>query len=256
MNLNHIAKKPFFDLFYARPVMPQLLRAAIYDATVLNADGSFRGSRATLAIDAQQEFHHSKELRDAWHEVAQFREHGNHITEMLSYADLIQLGGYAAVEYCGGPQMVFKMGRESVFGDENAVKHEHETHYNSLIPGRLSGCKLSPADFVALMGGVHTLGFMSELKKGPQSRWVMNPYVFDNTYFQQVLLGRDSKYYRTAAEDGLLNNSEHREWVEKYAADQDLFFTNYAKAHVALSEAGHDTLMCEMADQPQVNGGY
>ena len=80
--------------------------------------------------------------------------------------------------------MVFRMGRESVFGDENAVKHEHETHYNSLMPSRLNQTgTLAPADFVALMGGVHTLGFMSELKKGPQSRWVMNPYVFDNTYF-------------------------------------------------------------------------
>lgn len=71
-----------------------------------------------------------------------------------------------------------------------------------------------------------------------------------------MLLGRESKYYRTAAEDGLLSNSEHKEWVEKYAEDQDLFFTNYAKAHVALSEAGHDNLMCEMGDQPQVDGGY
>lgn len=53
MNLNHIAKKPFFDLFYAKPMMPQLLRAAIYDATVKNADGSLRGARATVAIPAQ-----------------------------------------------------------------------------------------------------------------------------------------------------------------------------------------------------------
>ena len=30
---------------------------------------------------------------------------------MLSYADLIQLGGIAAVEYCGGPSILFKMGR-------------------------------------------------------------------------------------------------------------------------------------------------
>ena len=33
---------------------------------------------------------------------------------MLSYADLIQLGGYAAVEYCGGPSMLFRMGRIDV----------------------------------------------------------------------------------------------------------------------------------------------
>jgi len=104
----------------------------MYDATTVNADGSFRGSRATSAIKAQQDFAHSKELHEAMNEVLKFRVHGNHITEMLSYADLIQLGGYAAVEYCGGPKMVFKMGRESVFGDENAVKHDHEAHYGSM----------------------------------------------------------------------------------------------------------------------------
>jgi len=50
MNLNHIAKKPFFDLFYAKPLMPMLLRAAIYDATTLNADGSIRGPQATATL--------------------------------------------------------------------------------------------------------------------------------------------------------------------------------------------------------------
>ena len=42
MNINHVAKKPFFDLFYRKPVMPQLLRAALYDATFFNKDGSIR----------------------------------------------------------------------------------------------------------------------------------------------------------------------------------------------------------------------
>lgn len=32
MNLNHIAKKPFFDLFYRTPCMALLLRAAFHDA--------------------------------------------------------------------------------------------------------------------------------------------------------------------------------------------------------------------------------
>ena len=40
MNLNHIAKKPFFDLFYRTPCMPQLLRASLYDATRVNAAGN------------------------------------------------------------------------------------------------------------------------------------------------------------------------------------------------------------------------
>jgi len=50
MNLNHVAKKAFFDLFYAKPLMPVLLRAAVYDASALNADGSIRGPRGTATL--------------------------------------------------------------------------------------------------------------------------------------------------------------------------------------------------------------
>jgi hypothetical protein len=32
MNLNHIAKKPFFDLFYRTPCMALMLRTAFHDA--------------------------------------------------------------------------------------------------------------------------------------------------------------------------------------------------------------------------------
>lgn len=56
---------------------------------------------------------------------------------MLSVPDIIQLGGYAAVEYCGGPQMVFRMGRLDVEGEADAVKHEAETHGNNLNVARL-----------------------------------------------------------------------------------------------------------------------
>jgi hypothetical protein len=39
MNLNHIAKKPFLDLFYRKPCMPHLLKAALYDAgTVVGSE--------------------------------------------------------------------------------------------------------------------------------------------------------------------------------------------------------------------------
>ena len=183
MNLNHIAKKPFFDLFYARPVMPALLRAAIYDASTINADGSMRGPRGTATLKHQLAFAKSKELKLAIAEVKKLKSDGNHITHMLSISDLIQLGGYAAVEYCGGPQMIFRMGRDVVHGEDEAVHHEQETIYNSLNAKRLLKLNLAPEDFVALMGGSHTLGFKGSDTKGPLSRWTMNPYVFDNTYF-------------------------------------------------------------------------
>lgn len=51
------------------------------------------------------------------------KKHGNHITALLSYNDLIQLGGYTAVEYCGGPSMIFRMGRKD-HKDEEAATNE------------------------------------------------------------------------------------------------------------------------------------
>jgi hypothetical protein len=36
MNLNHIAKKPFLDAFYIKPVMHHFIRAAMYDCGLGN----------------------------------------------------------------------------------------------------------------------------------------------------------------------------------------------------------------------------
>ena len=58
--------------------------------------------------------------------IKNVKTHGNHITEMLSMNDLIQLAGYTAVEYCGGPAMVFRMGRTDVSEtDTNAVSTQN-----------------------------------------------------------------------------------------------------------------------------------
>merc|ERR1740133_497848 len=45
--------------------------------------------------------------------------------------------------------------------------------------------------------GSYTIGFASDDNKGKKGRWTMNPYVFDNTYFQEVLVGSDSRYLKT-----------------------------------------------------------
>jgi len=52
--------------------------------------------------------------------VGNIKKYGNHITNMLSYNDLIQLGGYTAIEYMGGPSMIFRMGRTDA--DESAIE--------------------------------------------------------------------------------------------------------------------------------------
>jgi len=58
MNLNHIAKKPFLDAFYIKPVMPHLLRAALYDAGT-NLGGNTVGPQGALKFKSQIKQAHS-----------------------------------------------------------------------------------------------------------------------------------------------------------------------------------------------------
>ena len=77
----------------------------------------------------------------------------------------------------------------------------------------------------------------------------MNPYVFDNDYFKNVMLGDKSKYMLLESDLALADNSDTRQWVEAYAQDQDLFFEHYAEAHVKMSELGQEAnLLSELGE--------
>ena len=95
--------------------------------------------------------------------------------------------------------MIFNMGRQDVENEGDAIQHAAESHAGSLVMQGLAQTDLSPEEFVALMGSF-TLGFNGVEKKGPHTRWCMNPYVFDNTYFQEVLLRDQSKYFKSEAD--------------------------------------------------------
>lgn len=263
MNINHIAKKPFFDLFYRTPCMPTMLRLALTDAASFNNDGSLQGPTATLDHHCIKK---SPELEEALRHITDIKHEGNHITEMLTVSDLIQMGGYAAIEYCEGPSMLFRMGRFTELDKEVAQnvagEEANKAHSNSDLVSRLgklqSGEHLSAEEFVALYGGLHTLGFVGSSKQGPQSRWTMNPYIFNNDYFKELLLGDRSKYYKHESDFRFMQNPALKGHIESFAQDQDLFFTVYARAHVKTSELGQEAnLLCEFQDsQNNQDGGY
>ena len=120
MNLNHIAKKPFFDLFYKTPCMPQMARAAFQESASFNHGSRTGGVNGALRLKEKLALPENKEYKFAMDRVHDIKVEGNHITEILSYSDLIQLGGLCAVEYCGGPSMIFRMGRKDVESAEDA----------------------------------------------------------------------------------------------------------------------------------------
>ena len=117
--------------------------------------------------------------------------------------------------------MIFRMGREDVETEgeaSNALEITDVSHENAVMVSKLDMMGLKPEEYVALMGS-YTIGFASDDNKGKKGRWTMNPYVFDNTYFQEVLLSHESKYLKTSADLALLNDPETKTWVENYAED-------------------------------------
>lgn len=255
MNLNHIAKKPFFDLFYRSPCMALLLRAAYHDAGTFCRSTVSGGARGTLRFPAELKRHEGSGLDFAMEQIEEIKTDGNHITAMLSYSDLIQLGGYAAVEYTGGPAMNFRMGRKDA--EEHEITHDHSGHDESSLLNRMSRLGFNKTEFVALMGS-HTIGFASMDRTGAQNRWTLNPHVFDNSYYKEVLLGDRSKYLKTGGEILLANDAELRSICEQFAQDEQLFFKEYALAHVKMSELGQEqNLLSEFDDaNVQANCGY
>jgi L-ascorbate peroxidase len=233
MNLNHIAKKPFFDLFYRSPCMALMLRASFHDAGAFCRSHVQGGNRGALRFALSRPEHSGLEL--AIEQIEEIKTDGNHITAMLSYADLIQLGGYAAVEYTGGPSMIFRMGRQDAEEHEVSVGEES----SESVQDKMRRLGFTQSEFVALMGS-HTLGFASGEGTGPSNRWTQNPHVFDNSYYKEVLLGDKSKFLKTRGEILLAQDPSLRAVAEQFAQDEQAFFREYAVAHVKMSELGQE----------------
>ncbi|PIM98464.1 L-ascorbate peroxidase [Handroanthus impetiginosus] len=157
---------------------------------------------------------------------------------ILSYADFYQLAGVVAVEVTGGPDIPFHPGRPDnpkspVEGRLPAATGDAD-HLRQVFGNQMG---LSDQDIVALSGG-HTLGRCHPERSGFDGPWTANPLRFDNSYFTELLNGETEGLLQLPSDQTLLQDEHFRPLVEKYAKDEDVFFADYAEAHLKLSELG------------------
>lgn len=103
---------------------------------------------------------------------------------------------------------------------------------------------LTNKEVVALFG-YRTLGFLENDKvEDKESRWTLNPYVFDNSYYNE-LLNKSSYFIKTPSDKALLSESEYLEYVELFAKDQKAFFDEFTKVYQKICGFGSKDLLWE-----------
>ncbi|KAL9264526.1 L-ascorbate peroxidase, cytosolic-like protein [Drosera capensis] len=167
---------------------------------------------------------------------------------ILSYADFYQvveieieidvLAGVVAVEVTGGPEIPFHPGRPDKTEPPPEGRLPDATKGTDHLRDVFGHMGLSDQDIVALSGG-HTLGRCHKERSGFEGAWTPNPLVFDNSYFKILLKGEtEDGLILLPSDKALLDDDVFCPLVEKYAADEDAFFADYAEAHLKLSELG------------------
>ncbi|KAH7519905.1 hypothetical protein FEM48_Zijuj08G0087000 [Ziziphus jujuba var. spinosa] len=148
----------------------------------------------------------------------------------ITYADLYQLAGIVAVEVTGGPSIDFDSDASPDEGRlpdaEQGPSHLRNVFYRMGLCDR---------DIVALSGG-HTLGRAHKDRSGFDGPWTKEPLKFDNSYFKELLKGETKGLLKLPTDKALIEDPKFRFYVEQYAKDEDVFFTDYAASHKKLSE--------------------
>ena len=108
---------------------------------------------------------------------------------------------------------------------------------------------------IVALSGAHAVGRCHTDRSGFDGPWTRSPITFSNEYFKVLLneqwaerkwngpkqfenvsTGRDLMMLPT--DHALIQDDKMRPWVEKYAADEELFFKDFAAAFGKLLELG------------------
>jgi L-ascorbate peroxidase len=148
----------------------------------------------------------------------------------LSWADLVAVGGAAAVQKCGGPVIQIGLGRTDATVPSPAHRLPGGYEGAGLLQAMVARMGLGARELVAL-SGAHTLGHTQRRPFTP------DPWVFSNGYFVQLLAQTESGLLGT--DTALLDDPELRPLVELYAADEARFRADFADAFRRLTWLGY-----------------
>lgn len=177
----------------------------------------------------------------------------------ISYADLWTFAGKLAIEYMGGPKIVWKQGRID-YKDTKSVPPNGRLPFGDRGPNHIrekfSRMGFNDKELVLLLGGGHSMGECHPQTSGWDGKWTQNPYKFSNEFFKNLLsqqwklettksgtnklqyYNQDHSLMMLITDFQLLNDSTFYEYVKYYSENERAFFHDFGVVFSKLLELG------------------
>ncbi|XP_021759715.1 probable L-ascorbate peroxidase 6, chloroplastic isoform X2 [Chenopodium quinoa] len=252
------AREDIKELLQTKFCHPIMVRLGWHDAGTYNKDikewPQRGGANGSLRFEAELKHGANAGLINALKLLQPIKDKYSGVT----YADLFQLASATAIEEAGGPKIPMKYGRVDVTGPEQCPEEGRLPDAGPPSPAQhlrdvFYRMGLNDKDIVAL-SGAHTLGRSRPERSGwgkPETKytkdgpgapggqsWTAQWLKFDNSYFKDIKEKRDADLLVLPTDAALFEDPSFKVYAEKYAADQDAFFKDYAESHAKLSNQG------------------
>lgn len=229
----------------SRAQAPGLLRLAFHQSFSYDPQSKTGGMNGSLLYSDEWQRPENAGLEDTVSWLKQVKAD----FQDISCADLIALSAAVAIQLCNGPKIRLRMGRTDGHTASRTGLLPDESHGLDHIITRFNQLGFTEAEMVAL-SGAHTLG------KANGKALTPDLFTFNNNYFKELLrfantesgdeesLNEESLYdelepcHLLASDKALLQHPNCRQWVQKYAIDENLFFTDFAPALQKMLELG------------------
>ena len=227
-----------------------------YGATMRFSPEAFHGANAGLSIARNQ----LERIKRAHPEI--------------SYGDLWTLAAVVAIEEMGGPVVPWRSGRKDA-----TAKVRPEATPGDRLPDAAQGAGhvrdvfyrmgFNDREIVALVGA-HCLGRCHTDRSGYSGPWTRAPTAFTNMYFTELVNNTWTKkqwdgpmqyedptgeLMMLPADMALLTDPKFSVIVKEYAADEEVFFQDFAQAFGKLLELGCPNLGDSSSDSTLMYAG-
>jgi cytochrome c peroxidase len=248
------AKEDILALIRAKNCAPIFVRLAWHDAGTYDKASHTGGPQATMRFSPVKDHGANNGLDLARGLLEPIKSKYPDVT----YADLWSLAGVVAIEATGGPKIPWRAGRsdapDTTFTPDGRLPDatQGQDHLRNIFY-RMG---LNDQDIVAL-SGAHKLGRCHVDRSGFKGPWTVDPLVFSNAYFCDLLSdaweemiveetglkqfwNKDKQTMMLSTDVCLLQDDKFRAYVELYAKDQDRFYRDFVISYTKLLELGRE----------------